>query len=639
MSEQIKVTLPDNSVLNLDKGISAYEAAGKIGAGLQQNALAAEFNGSPIDLTATLTTDGVLKIYTFKDTEGKKVFWHSASHLLAQAVKHLYPEAKLAIGPAIDNGFYYDFDVPVTFTTDDFEKIEAEMVRIVEEKLEIKREVISKEEAIALFTKMGETYKVELINELADSTITIYRQGDFVDLCRGPHIRHTGYLKAVKLLSIAGAYWRGDEKNKMLQRIYAIAFTDRKELKAYLEMLEEIKKRDHRKLGRELDLFSMHDEAPGAPFFHSNGMVIYNLLVNFAREQNNRRGYQEVMTPIILNESLWHQSGHWDHYKENMYFTKIDDKDCAVKPMNCPGGLLVYKSHQYSYRALPLKVAEFGRVHRHEKSGVLHGLFRVRTFVQDDAHIFCTEDQIESEVRGVIEHILYTYNLFGFKEINIELSTKPDKAIGAPEIWEKAEGALAHALKASGIDYKINPGDGAFYGPKIDFHIKDSIGRSWQCGTVQLDFSMPQLFELTYTDSNGQDRTPVMLHRAIFGSVERFMGILIEHFAGKFPVWLAPIQVMVLNVSGEHAEYANTVQQKLQSVGLRSKCDLREDTVGYKIREAVNTKAPYVVVVGAKEAADSTVSVRMRGEQNSVTMSYADFEKMVKEAEVSKSIF
>jgi threonyl-tRNA synthetase len=562
---------------------------------------------------------------------------HSASHVLAQAVKELYPDVKLAIGPAIAEGFYYDFDFSAPISEKDLPAIEKLMLKKIAKGDKFEKIAMSKKEAARYLKEKGETYKLELLEDLPDGSITFYKHGDFMDLCAGPHVGNTKDIKAVKLLKLAGAYWRGSEKNKMLTRIYGTAFGSEKELKDYLTQIEEAEKRDHRKLGKELDLFSMHEEAPGAPFFHNNGAVLYNILVGFARQENIKRDYQEIMTPIILNESLWHLSGHWDHYKDNMYFTEIDEKGCAVKPMNCPGGLLVYKTKKYSYRDLPLKVGEFGRVHRHEKSGVLHGLFRVRTFVQDDAHIFCMEDQIQDEVLKVVDHVLYTYKIFGFKDFMIELSTKPDKAIGSPDIWEKAEAALKAALEKAGIKYKLNPGDGAFYGPKIDFHIKDSIGRSWQCGTIQLDFSMPQRFELTYTGRDGKEATPVMLHRAIFGSIERFMGILIENYAGKFPLWLAPVQVRLLTIGEGQIEFAKNIAEQMKTSGIRVYVDDRSEKIGYKIRDAQMQKIPYMAVIGKKEMEENSLGVRKRDQADTINLKVEEFiEQLLQEVKEYK---
>jgi threonyl-tRNA synthetase len=541
-----------------------------------------------------------------------ETYRHSTSHILAAAVSELYPGAKLAIGPAIEEGFYYDFDLPVTLSEQDLLKIEKRMQKIIDQNLAFERKDLSKKDATKKMLELGQPYKVELLAEIPDDNISFYETGKFVDLCRGPHVKSTKDVKAFKLLKVSGAYWRGDEKNKMLQRIYGTAFFSKEELATYLKNLEEAEKRDHRKLGKELELFSFHEEAPANAFYHPKGAFVFNTLIEFARAENTKRGYAEVITPLILSATLWHRSGHWDHYRENMYFTDIDGKEFAVKPMNCPGGLLIYKTTRHSYRELPLRMSEFGRVHRHEKSGVTHGLFRVRTFVQDDAHIFCTEDQIEPQIKEVIDHVLFFYRTFGFKDVAIELSTMPENDMVEKAVAEKAEAALKAALEHLGIVYKLNPGDGAFYGPKIDFHIKDCIGRSWQCGTIQLDFSMPKRFELSYTGADGQDHMPVMIHRAIFGSLERFMGILIEHFAGAFPLWLAPVQIKVLPIADRHLTYVKELVNELRVNGLRVEVDERSEKIGHKIREAQLAKVPYMLVVGDKELETKTVAVRSR---------------------------
>ena len=537
---------------------------------------------------------------------------HTASHVLAQAVKRLYPETKLAIGPAIDDGFYYDFDREGGFTPDDLEKLEAEMKKIVKENLALKPFVLPRDEAIKFMQEKGEPYKVELIEDLPEGeTISFYQQGDFVDLCAGPHILYTKGIKAFKLTSIAGAYWRGSEKNKMLTRIYGTAFAKKEDLEAYLTMMEEAKKRDHRKLGKELGLFMFAEEGPGFPFFLPKGMTLKNTLIDYWREIHLREGYQEVSTPVILSRKLWETSGHWDHYKENMYTTVIDDEDYAIKPMNCPGGMLVYKSQPRSYRDLPLRVGELGLVHRHEKSGQLHGLMRVRCFTQDDAHIFMTQDQITDEIKGVTRLINEVYSQFGF-DYFVELSTRPEDSMGSDEDWEMATNGLRNALDEMGLKYIVNEGDGAFYGPKIDFHLRGSIGRTWQCGTIQLDFQLPQRFELEYVGADGEKHRPIMIHRVVFGSIERFIGILIEHFAGAFPTWLAPVQVKVLPISEKYEEYAKSVKAALDAADIRAEIDLRSEKIGYKIREAQGQKIPYMLVVGQKEQADGTVSVRSR---------------------------
>ena len=556
---------------------------------------------------------------------------HTASHVLAQAVKRLYPETKLAIGPAIDDGFYYDFDREGGFTPDDLEKLEAEMKKIVKENLALKPFVLPRDEAIKFMQEKGEPYKVELIEDLPEGeTISFYQQGDFVDLCAGPHILYTKGIKAFKLTSIAGAYWRGSEKNKMLTRIYGTAFAKKEDLEAYLTMMEEAKKRDHRKLGKELGLFMFAEEGPGFPFFLPKGMTLKNTLIDYWREIHLREGYQEVSTPVILSRKLWETSGHWDHYKENMYTTVIDDEDYAIKPMNCPGGMLVYKSQPRSYRDLPLRVGELGLVHRHEKSGQLHGLMRVRCFTQDDAHIFMTQDQITDEIKGVTRLINEVYSQFGF-DYFVELSTRPEDSMGSDEDWEMATNGLRNALDEMGLKYIVNEGDGAFYGPKIDFHLRDSIGRTWQCGTIQLDFQLPQRFELEYTGADGEKHRPIMIHRVCFGSIERFIGILIEHFAGQFPVWLSPVQVKVLPISEKFADYAKSVEDALDAAGIRVETDNRAEKIGYKIREARNERVPYIIVVGEKDQEANMVSLRSRknGEEGQVAL--ADFIARIKE--------
>jgi threonyl-tRNA synthetase len=561
---------------------------------------------------------------------------HTASHILAQAVKRLYPEAKLAIGPAIDTGFYYDFDSEVTFTPEIMAKIEAEMEKIVKEDLHLERFELPRKEAIALMKEKGESYKVELIEDLPeDSVISFYKQGDFVDLCAGPHVPSTGKVKAVKLLSLAGAYWRGDEKNKMLQRIYGTAFPKKSELDEYLHLLEEAKRRDHRKLGKELDLFSMHEEGPGFPFFHPKGMVLRNILENFWKQKHTEADYDEVRTPIILNRELWMQSGHWDHYKDNMYFTKIDDEDYAIKPMNCPGSILIYKNAMHSYKELPLRYAELGLVHRHELSGALHGLMRVRNFTQDDAHMFLAKDNIRDELINVIKLIDSIYQVFQF-EYFVELSTRPEDSMGTAEQWEDATNGLIDALNTLGMKYRVNEGDGAFYGPKIDFHLRDCLGRTWQCGTIQLDFQMPERFDLTYIGADGEKHRPVMVHRTVFGSVERFIGILIEHYAGAFPTWLAPVQVKIMNITDNQSPYVNEIYKKLKGLGIRAEMDLRNEKIGYKIREAQLQKIPYMLVLGDKEMNDGVVAVRSRKDGDIGTMSLDEFIAKVKEENDNK---
>ena len=580
--------------------------------GCSKGTVAGRFNGELVDLNYKIEMDGFLEPISVDTEEGLEILRHSTSHLLAQAVKRLYPGTKLGIGPAIKDGFYYDLDVPQQISEDDLPKIEKEMKRIAKEKLKIERSVLSKEEALTLFEGQSEDYKLELIEDLDGEEISVYKQGEFVDLCRGPHVPNTSYIKHFKLLSLAGAYWRGDEKNKMLTRIYGTAFATKEDLGAYITRMEEAKRRDHRKLGKELDLFSIQPEGPGFPFFHPKGMVIINKLVDFWREEHEKRGYCEIRTPLILDRELWIRSGHWDHYRENMYFTEIDDRPFAIKPMNCPGGILVYKSRIRSYRDLPLRMAELGTVHRHERSGVLHGLMRVRCFTQDDAHLYVMPDQIKEEILGIMDLVKYIYkDVFGFN-YRVELSTKPEKAMGDPLMWEKAEKALEEALKAAGVEYKINPGDGAFYGPKIDFHLEDCIGRTWQCGTIQLDFQMPEKFDITYVGPDGEHHRPVMLHRTVFGSLERFLGILIEHYAGAFPFWLAPVQVKVLPVRHEYNGYAKEVFDRLKNEGFRVEVDSREEKLGKKIRDAQMEKIPYMLVVGANEVQERTVAVRER---------------------------
>ncbi len=634
----MKIRLKDNSVKEYPEGMSVLDIAKDISPGLARAAMAAEVNGKTVDLREELHEDADLNILTFDDPEGKKAFWHTSSHILAQAVKKLFPDARLAIGPAIDNGFYYDFDVDHPFSTEDLDTIEKEMERIVKEDLKLSRFELPREEAVRYMEEKGESYKVELINELPeDATISFYTQGDFTDLCAGPHIMSTGAVKAFKLLSVAGAYWRGSEENKMLQRIYGISFPKKSQLKEYLDRLEEAKKRDHRKLGKELDLFSIHEEGPGFPFFHPKGMVVRNELENFWRKEHIRRGYEEIKTPIILNRDLWVRSGHWDHYKKNMYFTKIDEGDYAVKPMNCPGGMLTYKRRIYSYRDLPVKMAELGLVHRHELSGVLHGLMRVRCFTQDDAHIFMLPEQIKDEIIKVIDLVDYIYSLFGFK-YRVELSTRPEDAMGSVEDWDRATAALREALEEIGLDYKVNKGDGAFYGPKIDFHLEDSLGRSWQCGTIQLDFQMPERFDLTYVGPDGEKHRPVMIHRAIFGSLERFIAILIEHFAGAFPTWLAPVQVKLLSITDRSNEFIKQLHSEFIDSEIRSEMDLRNEKVGFKIREAQLEKVPYMLIVGDKELENGTVAVRSRKKGDLGAMKPEEFKAMLQKEIAEKSL-
>ena len=621
----IKVTLKDGSVKEYQKGTTVEEIVASIGSGLLKAAMAAKINGKVVDLNTPVNEDCSLEVLTFDDDEGKWALRHTSSHILAQAVKRLYPGIKLAIGPAIDNGFYYDFDSDKPFSEEDLAAIEKEMENIVKEDLKLERFELPRKEAIEMMSKLGESYKVELINDLPeDAKLSFYKQGDFTDLCAGPHAPSTGRAKALKLLSVAGAYWRGSEKNKMLQRIYGTAFVKKNQLDEYLNMLEEAKKRDHRKLGRELDLYSILEEGPGFPFFHPKGMILRNVLEDLWRKEHRKNGYLEVKTPIILNEDLWHRSGHWDKYKENMYFTTIDENNYAIKPMNCPGGMLMYARQMHSYKELPIRMAELGLVHRHELAGALHGLMRVRCFTQDDAHIFMMPSQIKEEIIGVAKMIDSFYSLFGF-EYNMELSTRPEKFIGTIESWDMATDALRDALDSLGKPYKINEGDGAFYGPKIDFHLKDSIGRTWQCGTIQLDMQMPERFDLTYVGADGEKHRPAMIHRVIFGSIERFIAILTEHFAGAFPVWLAPVQIMILPISEKQKDYAEQLKERFEKLELRAEADTRNEKVGYKIREAQMQKIPYMLVVGDKEMETGSVAVRDRKDGDKGTMQFEEF--------------
>lgn len=621
----VKVKLQDGSVREYPRGIAAGELADLLSKRLAKEALVAKMGGTVVDLNTPVTEDISLEILTFDVPEGQLALRHSTSHVLAQAVQHLFPGTKLGIGPAIADGFYYDFDSPHTFTPSDLEAIEEEMRRIVKADYPFERREVSREEAIAFFQERGEEYKVELVRDLPeDARISMYQQGDFVDLCAGPHVPSTGRIKALKLLNLAGAYWRGSEDNKMLQRIYGTSFVKQSQLDEYVYRIEEAKKRDHRKLGVQLELYSLQDEGPGFPFFHPKGMILRNELENFWREEHRKRGYLEIKTPIILSRSLWERSGHWDHYKENMYFTRIDEMDFAIKPMNCPGAMLVYRTQQHSYRDFPLRMGELGLVHRHEKSGVLHGLMRVRAFTQDDAHIFMLSSQITQEIKGVIDLVDDFYKIFGF-DYHVELSTKPEKAMGSDEIWEEATGALRKALDEKGMDYRVNEGDGAFYGPKIDFHLRDSLGRTWQCGTIQLDFQMPEKFDLTYIGMDGEKHRPVMIHRVVFGSIERFIGILTEHYAGAFPTWLAPVQAKVLPVTDRSNDYAFKVKGILEAAGIRAEVDARNEKIGYKIREGQMERVPYMLVVGDKEAAGGTVAVRKRGQGEQGIVTVAEF--------------
>ena len=626
----VKIILPDGSAKEYAAGTTLGEAVKKLSNSLAKKVLAANVNGELTDLREELVDGSEVAFLTFEEDGGKHTLRHTASHVMAQAVKRLWPEAKLAIGPAIDKGFYYDIDMEHTLTPEDLTKIEKEMSRIVKENLPITKSVMSRQEAIEFFKSKNEDYKVELIEDLPeDAVISCYAQGDFVDLCAGPHVASTGKVKAFKLQSIAGAYWRGDEKNKMLQRIYGTAFEKKEELDAYLHMLEEAAKRDHRKLGKELGLFVIKEEGPGFPFFLPKGMALRNELENFWREVHHDFDYEEIRTPIILSKHLWETSGHWDHYRENMYTTIIDDEEYAIKPMNCPGGILVYQNEMHSYRDFPLRYAELGLVHRHELSGALHGLFRVRAFTQDDAHVFMLPDQMQTELMKVIELFDRIYSQFGLK-YHVELSTKPDNAMGDDAIWEQATDALRNAIEAKGIPYVMNPGDGAFYGPKLDYHIEDSLGRTWQCGTIQLDMNLPERFNVEYIGEDGQKHRTIMIHRACFGSMERFIGILTEHYAGAFPTWMAPVQVKVLPISEKHVEYANQLAKQMRHDYVRVEVDDRNEKIGYKIRQAQMEKVPYMLVVGDKEMEDNSVNVRKHGGDELGTVPFDEFFNSIK---------
>ena len=626
----VKIILPDGSAKEYAAGTTLGEAVKQLSNSLAKKVLAANVNGELTDLREELVDGSEVAFLTFEEDGGKHTLRHTASHILAQAVKRLWPEAKLAIGPAIDKGFYYDIDMEHTLTPEDLGKIEKEMSRIVKENLPITKSVMSRQEAIEFFKSKNEDYKVELIQDLPeDAVISCYAQGDFIDLCAGPHVASTGKVKAFKLQSIAGAYWRGDEKNKMLQRIYGTAFEKKEELDAYLHMLEEAAKRDHRKLGKELGLFVIKEEGPGFPFFLPKGMALRNELENFWREVHHEFDYEEIRTPIILNKQLWETSGHWFHYRENMYTTIIDDEEYAIKPMNCPGGILVYQNEMHSYRDFPLRYAELGLVHRHELSGALHGLFRVRAFTQDDAHVFMLPDQMQSELMKVIELFDRIYSQFGLK-YHVELSTKPDNAMGDDAIWEAATEALRNAIEAKGIPYVINPGDGAFYGPKLDYHIEDSLGRTWQCGTIQLDMNLPERFQIEYVGEDGQKHRPIMIHRACFGSMERFIGILTEHYAGAFPTWMAPVQVKILPISEKHVEYAEQLAKQMHRDYVRVEVDDRSEKIGYKIRQAQMAKVPYMLVVGDKEVEEGTVNVRKHGGDELGSVPFEEFFNAIK---------
>ena len=632
----VKIDLK-GQVKEFDQGVTAAEVAKSIGMGLYKSACAAKIDGEVCDLRTPIEKDCSLEILTFDTAEGKHAYWHTTSHIMAQAVMRLYPGTKFSIGPAIENGFYYDFDMEQPLSTEDLPKIEAEMKKIIKEDLPLERFALPADKAKELMA--GQPYKEELIEEHAGKgeDISFYKQGDFTDLCAGPHLVSTGMVKAVKLTAITGAYWRGDAKNKMLTRVYGISFPKQSMLEEHLQMLEEAKKRDHRKLGKELGLFMLRDEGPGFPFFLPKGMVLKNLLIDYWREVHKKYGYVEVSTPVILSRKLWERSGHWDHYKDNMYTTVIDDEDFAIKPMNCPGGMMVYQSQPHSYRDLPLRVGELGLVHRHELSGALHGLFRVRCFTQDDAHLFMTPAQLKDELKNVVRLFDEVYSVFGLS-YKIELSTMPEDHIGTVEQWEHNQDILKEAIAEMGKEYEVNEGDGAFYGPKLDFHLADSLGRTWQCGTVQLDSQLPERFELEYVGEDGQKHRPVMLHRVVLGSIERFIGVITEHFAGKFPLWLSPVQAVVLPISEHHHEYAQGVQDVLEEAGFRVECDLRNEKIGYKIREAQLQRTPYMIVVGDKEAAEGTISVRHRADGDLGSMDLPAFIAKLKEEVESKEI-
>ncbi len=624
---KINVTLADGSKRQFEKGISAAEIAAAVA---EKGALAADINDCLVDLSTKISKDSKAAFVRFDSEQGKEVFWHSAAHILAEAVTTVFPKARLTIGPNWEGGFYYDIDHS-PFSPEDLKRIEKEMQKIVDRNEKFEKKVVTKKEALKIFK--GNAYKQELIKEL-DGDISVYSQGKFFDLCRGPHVPSTGYIKAFRLTKTSGAYWRADSKNAQLQRIYGVAFPEKKQLDDYIKLIEEAEKRDHRKLGKELDLFSIHEEGPGFPFFHHKGMVIRNELISFWRQQHAKAGYQEISTPIMLNRKLWQQSGHWDNYRENMYTLKIDEQDFAIKPMNCPGGILVYKERIHSYRELPLRLAELGLVHRNEISGVLSGLFRVRAFTQDDAHIFMTPEQITSEVIGVIDLVDYFYSKVFKFQYAVELSTRPSKSIGTDQQWERAELGLKRALETMKVKYKLNPGDGAFYGPKIDFHIKDSLGRMWQCATIQLDMAFPDKFDLTYEGSDGKKHRPVMIHRTVYGSLERFIAILLEHYSGKLPVWLSPVHVKILPVSDKFNSYANELRKKYAGAGVRAEADERTESIGYKVREAQLQKIPYILVVGEKEEKDNTVSVRTRDNKVVGAINSDDFlKKVVREVE------
>ena len=630
----IKVQLKDGSIKEFESKVSVLDVANSISEGLGRAVVGAKFNGEVVETNHLIEEDGKIDFLKFDDADGKDIFWHTATHIMAHAIKNLFPDTKLGTGPAVENGFYYDIDLDYRLTPEDLEKIEAEMKKIVKSELDIERFELDEDEAIALMKERNEDYKIELIKDLAKEgqRLSFYRQGDFVDLCAGPHLSNTKKVKALKLTSVAGAYWRADQSNKMLQRVYGISFEKKKFLDEYLEMIEEAKKRDHRKLGKELELFTILEEGPGFPFFLPNGTILKNELMTYWREVHRAAGYVEIETPIILNRKLWETSGHWFHYKENMYTVQIDDEDFAIKPMNCPGGMLAYKTKMRSYRDFPIRMGEVGRVHRHELSGALHGLMRVRAFTQDDAHIFMLPEQIKDEIKGVAQLIDKVYKQFGFS-YHVELSTRPESFLGEISMWDEAEAALKAALEELGLDYRLNEGDGAFYGPKIDFHLRDCIGRTWQCGTIQLDYQLPQRFDLTYTGKDGEKHRPIMIHRVAFGSIERFIGILIEQYAGKFPLWLSPVQAKILPISDKFMDYADGLYKKLFDAGIRVAIDDRAEKIGYKIREAQMEKVPYMIIVGEKEVNEGNVSVRSRDGGELGSLSIQEFvDKLVKES-------
>ena len=635
----IKITLPDNSVREYEAGVSVGQVTKDISEGLHRQALGAVVNGVTRGYMEPINEDSDFRVVKFDDPEGKEIFWHTSSHLMAAAIQALWPDTKFAIGPAINDGFYYDMELDHRFVPEDFAKIEKKMLEIAKADHKMERIEISRDEALKMFEEMGQDYKIELINDLPeDELITLYKMGDaFVDLCRGPHLESTKKIKAVKLKTIAGAYWRGDSDRQMLQRLYGISFEKAKQLEEWEELQKEIERRDHRKIGKEMDLFAFHEEGPGFPFFHPNGMILMNELLDWWRGVLEERGYGEIKTPLIMNEELWHRSGHWDHYKENMYFTQIDEEDYAIKPMNCPGSVLTYASNQHSYRDLPIRLAEFGQVHRHELSGTLHGLFRVRTFTQDDAHVYCLPSQIKDEVYKMIDLADLLYSTFGFK-YSLELSTRPDDFMGDIKDWDFAEEQLKAALEERGMDYELNPGDGAFYGPKIDFHLEDAAKRTWQCGTIQLDFQLPQNFDLTYIDENGEKQRPVMLHRALLGSVERFIGVLTEHFAGRFPLWLNPEQVVIIPVSDKFLDTANDLKSQIKDAGFRVSVDERSEGVGYKIRQAQLMRANYMLVVGEKEEETKLLTVRNRDGEETPEVSVENFIQKLSEERDNKAV-